>query len=72
MQKLIAKFFIDMDSILDELKLGGIDPVADKGFGVAGGFFVGHQRTRSPYIGWSDEGLTKVRSWLKNNYPELI
>ncbi|MCK4815838.1 dihydrodipicolinate synthase family protein, partial [bacterium] len=72
MQKLIAKFFIDMDLILDELELGGIDPVADKGFGVASGFMVGHQRIRPPYIGWSDKGLREVKLWLEKNYPQLV
>ena len=72
MQRMIAKFFIEFGELMDQLGEGDIDPVGDKGLAVASGFFVGHQRTRPPYIGWSDEGLTKVRSWLESKYPEFI
>ena len=57
---------------MDDLKLGGIDPVADKGLAVASGYFGGHQRTRPPYIGWNDAGVIQVRDWLKKHYPEFL
>lgn len=72
MQLFLARFFRDLEEVMTELGLGGIDPVADKGLGAASGFLVGHQRTRPPYIGWSDEGVQKVRAWLTEWYPELL
>jgi hypothetical protein len=72
MQEIISRFFSEVEVLLEELGEGGIDPVADKGFAVASGFFAGHQRTRPPYIGWSNAGLGKIRAWLKTHYPELM
>jgi dihydrodipicolinate synthase/N-acetylneuraminate lyase len=72
MQEIISRFFSEAEVLLEELGEGGIDPVADKGFAVASGFFAGHQRTRPPYIGWSNAGLGKIRAWLKTHYPELM
>ena len=72
MQQRGARFLDEAGTLLEELGEGGMDPVADKGFAVASGFFAGHQRTRPPYIGWSDEGLKKIRSWFRANYPELV
>ena len=39
---------------------------------VASGLFVGHQRTRPPYIGWPDHVIVAVREFLQEKYPELI
>jgi dihydrodipicolinate synthase/N-acetylneuraminate lyase len=72
MQKFLAQFFMDFEAMLERFGLGSIDPVADKGFAAASGFFTGHQRTRAPYIGWPDKGLKRVRKWLEKEYPELI
>ena len=72
MQGTLTRFFIELDEVLEKFRLGGMDPVADKGFGVASGFLAGHQRTRPPYIGWPDSGLKKFRVWLEKNYPELM
>jgi 4-hydroxy-tetrahydrodipicolinate synthase len=68
----LAKFFRELEPCMEKLNLGGIDPVADKGLAVASGFFTGHQRTRAPYIGWSDTGVTQIRAWLKEHYPEFL
>ena len=68
----LSKFFRQLEDLMDKLNLGGIDPVADKGLAVASGFFSGHQRTRAPYIGWSDAGVIQVRAWLKEHYPEFL
>jgi 4-hydroxy-tetrahydrodipicolinate synthase len=68
----LAHFFRELEVLMDELTLGGIDPVADKGLAVASGYFTGHQRTRPPYIGWSDNGIIRVRAWLKEHYPEFL
>jgi dihydrodipicolinate synthase/N-acetylneuraminate lyase len=68
----LAKFFRELGVLMERLNLGGIDPVADKGLAIASGFFAGHQRTRAPYIGWSDTGVNQVRAWLKEHYPEFL
>jgi dihydrodipicolinate synthase/N-acetylneuraminate lyase len=68
----LAHFFRDLEVLMEELELGGIDPVADKGLAVASGYFTGHQRTRPPYVGWSDKGVVRVRAWLKEHYPEFL
>lgn len=72
MQQILGRLFNEAEVLLGKLGEGSIDPVADKGFAVASGFFSGHQRTRPPYIGWSNEGLKKIRSWLKTHYPDLM
>jgi dihydrodipicolinate synthase/N-acetylneuraminate lyase len=72
MQRRIVEVFSDLDRLLDDLGEGGIDPVADKGLAVAAGCFLGHQRCRAPYIGWSDETVSKVRSLIENKYPEFL
>jgi dihydrodipicolinate synthase/N-acetylneuraminate lyase len=72
MQSLMVRFFTELGGLMDDLGLGGMDPVADKGLAVASGLFAGHQRTRPPYIGWSDDGVTKVRDWLKERYPMFL
>ena len=72
MQSRAARFFADVDAFVTDLGEGGIDPVADKGLAVASGCFLGHQRCRPPYIGWSDETIAKLRTWLNDNYPEFV
>ena len=69
-QTRVQKFFRDLFNVLKRYGLGGADPVIDKGLAVAAGFLKGHQRTRAPYTGWPDEGVRKVRRWLKAAYPE--
>ena len=72
LQEHIVKFFMDLGDVLDELGVGGMDPVVDKGMAVASGLFVGHQCTRPPYIGWPDNVIAAVREFLQEKYPELI
>ena len=72
MQKHAARFFDDVEAFVEERGEGAIDPVADKGLGVAAGFVQGHQRCRPPYIGWSDATVQAVREWLKKTYPEFL
>ena len=48
------------------------DPVFDKGLGVASGFVAGSQRTRAPYIGWSDETVAALREWMRARYPMFL
>jgi N-acetylneuraminate lyase len=72
MQGTLVAFFRRLEQVAEEWGLGLMDPVADKGLGVASGLLAGHQRTRPPYIGWSDEGVRKVRAWLKQEYPQLV
>jgi len=71
MQERVVSFTNDLAPLMEQFGLGGIDPVVDKGLAVASGFLVGHQRTRAPYIGWSDEGVQAVRTWLQEEYPDL-
>ncbi len=72
MQRRVAKFFTDLGMFLKERGEGGIDPVVDKGMGVAAGFVRGHQRCRPPYIGWSDETVKACADFMKAKYPELV
>ena len=72
MQQRLATFLREIEPVLDDLGEGAIDPVFDKGLAVATGFYVGHQRTRKPYLGWSDRTVVLVRSWVQENYPEFI
>jgi hypothetical protein len=72
MQAHLVRFFGDLDGLIEEWGMGSIDPVVDKGMGVASGFVAGHQRTRPPYIGWSDEQVLQFRQWLQEHYPELM
>jgi dihydrodipicolinate synthase/N-acetylneuraminate lyase len=71
-QGIVARFFRELGALLAELKLGGIDPVGDKGLAVASGLLAGHQRTRPPYIGWSDAGVKAVRQFLIEQYPMFL
>jgi N-acetylneuraminate lyase len=71
-QALIIRFFRDLGGVIEELGLGGMDPVVDKGMAAASGFIAGHQRTRLPYIGWSDEGVRRVRALMEAKYPMFL
>jgi len=72
MQMYLVRFFRELGSVLDEMGAGGMDPVCDKGMSVASGMFIGHQRTRPPYIGWSDEQVRHFHAWLERAYPDLL
>jgi dihydrodipicolinate synthase/N-acetylneuraminate lyase len=71
MQRQIVQAFGEAEKFIESRGEGTIDPVFDKGMAVASGFFVGHQRCRPPYIGWSDETIVAFRDWLTRNYPEF-
>jgi hypothetical protein len=72
MQKTVARFFAESEAFIVSRGEGAIDPVFDKGLGVAAGCLVGSQRTRPPHLGWSDETVKALREWLQRNYPQLI
>ena len=72
MQSRMNTLFTGLDAELDKLGEGGIDPVVDKGLGLAAGGIVGHPRTRAPYIGWSEESVLAVRTWLKEGFPDFL
>ena len=72
MQSRLVSFFSELEDLAGELGMGDIDPVADKGLGVASGFVAGHSRTRPPYIGWNNDQVQQVRLWLQRHYPELL
>jgi len=72
MQKHIAKFFADTEAFIDARGEDSIDPIFDKGLGVASGCVLGSQRCRAPYYGWSDETVRVLRQWLQEKYPEFV
>ena len=72
LQHHVSKFYAEMEAFVEQRGEGVCDPVSDKGLSVASGCILGHQRCRAPYIGWSDETIVAMRSWLKQNYPEFI
>jgi dihydrodipicolinate synthase/N-acetylneuraminate lyase len=72
MQQLAAKFFVEAAAFIERRGEGTMDPVFDKGLGVASGCLAGSQRTRPPYIGWSEETVLALRDWLKRHYPQLV
>ena len=72
MQKTANQFFADCAAFVEQRGEGVIDPVFDKGLAVAAGCAVGSQRTRAPYIGWSDQTVAAVRAWLKEHYPQFV
>ena len=39
---------------------------------IFGGSRISFQRTRAPYIGWSDETVQAMREWLKEHYPQFV
>ena len=72
MQGRLNTFFNGLEELIEQYDMSSSDPVCDKGLGIAAGFFAGHQRTRPPYIGWSDEHVAAVAAWLKSAYPDLL
>ena len=72
MQTSIRRFVRELVAMLNANGLGGADPVIDKGLAVAAGLLKGHQRTRAPYTGWSDDGTRQVRAWLAKHHPEWV
>lgn len=72
MQKFAAKFFGAAAAFIESRGEGTIDPVFDKGLAVASGCAIGSQRTRAPYIGWSDETVKAMRQWLQQHHPQFI
>jgi dihydrodipicolinate synthase/N-acetylneuraminate lyase len=72
MQQHASSFFGAAEEFVEERGEGCIDPVFDKGLGVAAGCVLGHQRCRAPYIGWSDETIQAVRAYLQEHYPEFV
>jgi len=72
MQQHISRFCADAAGFVQQRNEGIIDPVFDKGLGVASGCVLGHQRCRSPYIGWQDENVAAMRAWLQANHPEFL
>lgn len=72
MQQEITRFINDSAAFIEARGEGTMDPVFDKGLAVAAGCAVGSQRTRAPYIGWSDETVLALRAWLKENYPQFL
>ena len=72
MQQHVSTFFDDVEAFMEQHGQGGMDPVCDKGLGVASGCLLGHQRCRPPYIGWTDEFVIALRTWLEQRYPEFV
>jgi dihydrodipicolinate synthase/N-acetylneuraminate lyase len=72
MQQLVQQFLTDMEAFIEDRGEGTCDPVFDKGMAAAAGCLVGSQRTRAPYIGWSDETVAALREWLATNYPMFL
>jgi len=72
MQARIDGFYAELSAILAKLDEGEIDPVADKGLGLASGGLVGHPRTRAPCVGWSEDSVQAVRAWLMKDFPEFV
>lgn len=72
MQKTVQQFFNDAVSFISCRSEGLIDPVFDKGLAKAAGTLNASQRTRPPYIGWSDETVAAMRQWLIEHYPMFV
>jgi len=72
MQQRLTKFMNEADEFISGRGEGTMDPIFDKGLAVASGCFLGHQRCRPPYIGWTDETVAALRAWIKQNYGEFI
>lgn len=72
LQTLISRFFLEIERFVEDRHEGVIDPVFDKGLAVASGCFIGHQRCRPPYLGWSDETVKIVGEWLQERYPMFV
>lgn len=72
MQRQLAIFIREASDFILERNEILMDPVFDKGLGVASGCLLGHQRCRPPYIGWSDETVRLLRDWMIDNHPQYI
>ncbi len=72
MQSIVSRFYGELMPFVTARGEGVIDPVFDKGLAVASGFLAGSQRTRAPYLGWSDETVAAVRSWLRGHSPRFL
>ena len=72
MQQTAARFFDEAAAFILARGEGAIDPVFDKGLGVASGCVLGSQSTRAPYIGWSDETVSALREWLQAHYSQFL
>jgi hypothetical protein len=72
MQKHASQFFTEVFEFVNQRNEGFIDPVFDKGLGVASGCVLGHQRCRPPYVGWEDKTVIELRTWLKTNHTEFL
>lgn len=72
MQQALSRFLGEALEFITGRGEGCIDPVFDKGLSVAAGFLGGSQRTRPPYIGWSDETVAAMRGWLQERYPQFV
>ncbi len=72
MQRRAATFLEEIEQFVTGLGEPTSDPAFDKGMAIAAGFFQGSPRLRAPYLGWSDQGVSAVRDWMANRYPELI
>jgi len=72
MQELVVRFFRDAFEFIRARGEDMSDPVFDKGLAVASGCVVGSQRTRAPYMGWSDETVRALRDWMAEHYPMFI
>ena len=72
MQTVLQRFLAEAMAFIGARGEGMIDPVFDKGMAVASGCFLGSQRTRAPYIGWTDETVQAFGDWLQDHYPALV
>ena len=72
LQRHIATFFSDLNRVVTALGEGWIDPVVDKGLGLAAGFLHGHPRCRAPHLGWAETTIASVAKFLQERYPELV
>jgi hypothetical protein len=72
MQSIVSRFYGELMPFVTARGEGVIDPVFDKGLAIASGCLAGSQRTRAPYLGWSDATVVAVRSWLREHYPKFL
>lgn len=71
-QQEIHRFFGEAAAFIQKRGEGLMDPIFDKGLAVASGCVLGSQRTREPYIGWTDETVAAMRAWLRTHYPQFL
>jgi dihydrodipicolinate synthase/N-acetylneuraminate lyase len=72
MQQHLARFFADMDKLINQFSEADSDPAVDKAMAVASGFHKAHQRCRPPYIGWRDNSVAALCELMHKSYPELV